>query len=240
MFKELFKKLYDASDGEKSKSPIWKVFSKENLTVIKLKETLNNIQKNNSCKNDILCKFDRIDSQLDLFEAFHEEKEKFWEDLFLILRDIGCENICIKKDRTISVVYAGEKREVTFEDLNSKILTDYGDILNTQTAIPECVLNEDDKGMLMAKLKSVHDNLVKGKSEKDSKSILLSLQQSPEAKRIKDMQSFEAEIFVQNKLIELGKQEHITMATFRGIKTYGHIGKFLEWLGLEFSKLRYV
>ena len=54
------------------------------------------------------------------------------------------------------------------------------------------------------------------------------------------MQSLEAEIFVQNKMIELGKNKDITMASFRGIQTYGYIGRFLEGFGLEFSKLRYV
>ena len=240
MFKELFKKLFDASDGEKSKSPIWSEFRKENLTVTSLRETLSNIKDDISCKNDILSKFENIDSALGLLEAFHKEDEKFWENLFLILRDIGCEKISIKKDRVISVMCAGEKREVAFEDLNSRILTDYGDILNTQTAIPEGVLYEEDKRILMSYLKSLYDKLGKDKSEEECKSILLTIQQSPEAKRIKDMQSLEAEILVQNKMIELGKSKDIAMATFRGIKTYGYLGRFLEGFGVQFSKLRSV
>ena len=53
------------------------------------------------------------------------------------------------------------------------------------------------------------------------------------------MQSLEAEYLVQTKLIELGKEENVTMVAFRGIKTYGCIGQFLEGFGMKFSKLRY-
>ena len=111
MFEELFKKLFDASDGEKSISPIWSEFRQENLTVSRQTEILRNISDDISCKNDILSKFENIESTLGLLEAFHKEDEKFWENLFLILRDIGCEKINIKKDRVISVMSAGEKHD---------------------------------------------------------------------------------------------------------------------------------
>ena len=238
MFKELFKKLFDASDGEKSKSPIWSEFRKENLTVIRLRETLNSISDDISCKNDILSKFENIDSTLGLFEAFHEEDEKFWKNLFLILRDHGCKKIDIKRNQVISVQCAGETREVTFEELGSSILNDYGDILNSQTAIPETVLFEEDKNMLIENLKRDFESMTNGTSEEDTKSILSQVKQSSDAKCLKDIQSLEAEFFVQNKLIELGKEEKVTIVVYRGIKTFGYIGQFLTQFGLEFSKLR--
>ena len=238
MFKELFKKLYDASDGEKAKSPIWSEFRKENLTVSRLRETLNSISDDISCKNDILSKFENIDSTLGLFEAFHEEDEKFWKNLFLILRDHGCKKIDIKRNQVISVQCAGETREVTFEELGSSILNDYGDILNSQTAIPETVLFEEDKKMLMENLKREFESKTYGKSEKEIKSILSQVKQSSHAQLIKSHQSLEAEILVQNEMIKLGKEENVTMVVFRGIKTFEYIGQFLTGFGLEFSKIR--
>ena len=196
MFKKLFKKLYDASDGEKSKSPIWSEFHKENLTVSRLKETLSSIQEKISCKNDILSMFENIDSKLDLFDACKEKDETFWENLFLILRDHGCKKIDTKRNQVISVQCAGETREVTFEELSSNILEDYGDILNTQTAIPEIVHFEEDKKMLMENLKKEFDSKTSFKSEEDTKSILSRVKQSSDANCVKDLQSLEAEVLV--------------------------------------------
>ena len=236
MFKELFKKLYDASDEEKSKSPIWSAFRTENLTLSSLKEIL----VETACKNDILSKFENINSNCNLFDAFNEEDDKLWQDLFLILRDMGCKDLHIKKDQVISVLCAGEARDVNFADLDSNILSDYGDILNAQTAIPETVLFEDDKKMLMDSLKKDFESMTNGKTEEETKAILSQVKQSSDAKYIKDIQSLEAEVFVQTKLVELGKEENVTMGVFRGIKTYGYIGHFLERFGIKCSKLRYV
>ena len=80
---------------------------------------------------------------------------------------------------------------------------------------------------------------VQGKSAEDSELILSKIQKSVEAQHIKDIQSLEAEVFVQKMLIDLGKKENVTMVVFRGINTYGYIGQFLEEFGLSFSKLRY-
>ena len=238
MFKELFKKLYDASDGEKSKSPIWSEFHKENLTVSRLKETLSSIQEKISCKNDILSMLENIDSKLDLFDACKEKDETFWENLFLILRDRGCKKIDTKRNQVISVQCAGETRDLPLEELGSNILDDYGDILNTQTAVPETVLFEEDKKMLMENLKREFESKTYKKSEIEIKSILSQVKQSSDAQLIKSHQSLEAEFFVQNKLIELGKEENVTMVVFRGIKTFEYIGQFLTGFGLEFAKIR--
>ena len=238
MFKELFKKLYDASDGEKLNSPIWSEFQKENLTVSRLLETLSSIPNEISCKKVILSMFENIDSRLDLFDSCQEKDEMFWETLFLILRDRGCKKIDTKRNQVISVQCAGETRDVTFEELGSNILSDYGDILNTQTAVPETVLFEEDKKMLMESLKREFDSKTYGKSEKETKSILSQVKQSFDAQCIKSHQSLESEFFVQNKLIELGKEENVTMVVFRGIKTFEYIGQFLTGFGLEFSKIR--
>ena len=247
MFKELFKKLsknnlnnYDASDGEKSKSPIWSEFHKENLTVSRLKETLSSIQEKISCKNDIVSMLENIDSKSDLFDACQEKDETFWENLFLILRDRGCKKIDanIKHKTLISIQCAGETRDMTFEELGSNILDDYGDTLNTQTAVPETVLFEEDKKMLMENLKREFDSKTSFKSKEETKLILSQVKQSSDAKCVKDLQSLEAEVLVQNKLIELGKEENVTMVVFRGIKTFECIGQFLTGFGLEFSKIR--
>ena len=160
MFKEHFEKLYDVSDGEKLKSPIWREFQKENLTVSRLKETFSRIPNDISCKNDILSMSDKSD----LFVACQKKDETFWENLFLILRDHGCKNIDTKRNQMISVQCAGETRDVPLEDLGSNILNDYGDILNTQTAVPETVLFEEDKKMLMENLKRDFDSKTYGKS----------------------------------------------------------------------------
>ena len=234
MFKELVKKLYNAPDGEKSNSPIWRAFVKENVNQSTLKERTketwtNWVQRENKGNLDKLCS-NFVDSNSD----------KFWEKQFLHLRDIGCKNIDINKDQVLSVASAGEQREVTFAELNSNVLDDYENILNTQTAIPESVLFEKDKKMLMANLKNVFLRQVQGKSAKESEEILSKIQKSVEAQHIKDIQSLEAEVFVQKMLIDLGKKENITMVVFRGINTYGYIGQFLEKFGLRFSKLRYL
>ena len=79
MFKELFEKLSSASDEEESKSSIWSEFVKENITVSGLKKNFCNVPDNGSfCENDILSKLGKkIDSTLDIFEAFNEEDEQF-------------------------------------------------------------------------------------------------------------------------------------------------------------------
>ena len=238
MFKQLFKKLYNASDGEKSNSLIWSEFQTENLTVSRLKETLTRIPNEISCKNDILSMLENINSKSNLFDACHDEDEKFWENLFLILRDRGCKKIDTQRNQVISIQCAGEIREVTFEELGSNILNDYGDILNTQTAVPETVHFEKDKKMLMENLKREFESKTYGKSEKEIKSILSRVKQSSDAQFIKSHQSLEAEFFVQNKLTELGKEQNVTMVVFRGIKTFEYIGQFLTGFGLEFSKIR--
>ena len=85
----------------------------------------------------------------DLFDAFREEDDTFWEKLFLLLRDMGCEEIQIRREKVVSVQCAGEERQLTLADLEENILEDYGDILHTQTAIPDTILFEEDKKMLM-------------------------------------------------------------------------------------------
>ena len=258
MFKELFKKLHGASDKEKSDSPIWSVFIKENLVYSSVKEKMKNYPK-------IFKKFEKYDSHsniqafenlpyLDLnsfetfpfpnsdliFDAFPKEKDtKFWQNLFLNFRDIGCKNIDINQDQVLSVICAGEQREVTFQELNSNMFEDYGDILTTQTTIPERILYQEDKEMLMVQSKTNFMEKVKGKSAEESELVLSNIQNTSEAQRIKDIQSLEAEVFVQKMLIELGKTENISMVVFRGINTYAYLGRNLERFGLKFSKLRY-
>ena len=92
--------------------------------------------------------------------------------------------------------------------------------------------------MLMESLKREFDSKTYGKSEKETKSILSQVKQSFDAQCIKSHQSLESEFFVQNKLIELGKEENVTMVVFRGIKTFEYIGQFLTGFGFEFSKIR--
>ena len=103
MFKELFKKLYDASEGEKSNSPIWSAFQKENLTISSLKKTLSNIPNEISCKNDTLSMLEKSDG-VGLFDACEEKDETFWANLFLILRDHGCKKSYTKGNQVISSV----------------------------------------------------------------------------------------------------------------------------------------
>ena len=239
MFKEIVKSLFELKEG-KSFSPIWNVFRNENSSLISLKETLRRIPDHICFKNDILYKLEAICTNSDLFDAFREEDDTFWEKLFLILRDLGCEEIQIRREKLVSVHCAGEERQLTLADLEENILEDYGDILHTQTAIPDTILFEEDKKMLMYDIKRVFESQTTGKSDYETKNIFSQIKKSSEAKCIKDIQSLEAEFYVQNKLIELGREKCVSMIVLRGIKSYGYVGKFLEGFGLKFSKLRYL
>ena len=53
---------------------------------------------------------------------------------------------------------------------------------------------------------------------------------------LQKVQANEGEFIIHENIIELAREEGITVAVFRGIETYQKLGKVLEKFGFNFSK----
>merc|ERR1711860_459698 len=63
------------------------------------------------------------------------------------------------------------------------------------------------------------------------------LLESPESKRLKDIQSMEAEYYVQDKLIKVCENLNLPLVVLRGVQTFSNVGKHLTEFGIKLSKL---
>ena len=223
MFEELVKKLVLCNKSN-DHSEIWNAFCKENVSPeIVSKNT--SFQQYNLPESDILKN-----------ETLPEE---FWQKLFLCLRDKGCKNVTIETEQVVKIRIAGIERELTLDSLDQNVLEDYGDLLTTQTAIPEIMIPQDDKSLLKAELKEKYENLKKKLNDEQAiKASLSTLKNLPEAKRLQNLQSQEAEFYVQDQIIKLWRQLKIPGVILRGVRTYENVGKHLSEFGIKLSKLR--
>ena len=64
------------------------------------------------------------------------------------------------------------------------------------------------------------------------------LLESPEAQRLKAIQSKEAEYYVQDQLVKVCEKLSLPLVVLRGVQTYSDVGKHLTEFGIKFSKLR--
>ena len=126
----------------------------------------------------------------------------------------------------------------TLSELDSNVIQDYGDILHSQTAIPETIHFENNKELLKAELKKSFEDQTKGKSEQEIKKLLSKIKKSSDAQQLKSIQSQEAEFYVQEQLLKLGQEKNLPMVILRGVKTFQDIGRHLLVYGIELSKLR--
>ena len=226
MFKELVKKLVLCNKSN-DHSEIWNAFCKENVSPEIVSKNTSFQQYNLPEKNE---------SDILKNETLPEE---FWQKLFLCLRDKGCKNVTIETEQVVKIRIAGIERELTLDSLDQNVLEDYGDLLTTQTAIPEIMIPQDDKSLLKDELREKYENLKrKHDNEQARKAFLSTLINSPEAKRLQNLQSQEAEFYVQDQLIKLWRQLNIPGVILRGVQTYENVGRHLSEFGIKLSKLR--
>ena len=116
MFKIIFKKLLVAP-VDQVECQIWSVFRKERITLDNLKEALT------FASDDIKARVDKMTGDETLDENLWNEiladengSDQFWEDLFLTIRDFGCNEIrragSLKPDEVITVTCTGEERQL--------------------------------------------------------------------------------------------------------------------------------
>ena len=223
MFKGIVTQLV-ASIKDKDTSSIWNTFCGENL----YQEC---VSRNVKFKNN-------FNSFIDILKNV-DLPDEFWQELFISLRDAGCNNVHLEPEQAIAVQCAGIERELTIEKLDENVLNDYGDICKTQTAIPETMILEEDKKLLMEDLKRKHENSMKRKHDEGStRAFLALLLESPEAQRLKLIQSKEAEYYVQDQLIKVCEKLNLPLVVLRGVQTYSNVGKHLTEFGIKLSKLR--
>ena len=241
MYKKLTKKLLDSQKGNSDHSPIWDVFNEETICSEVLNQALNKIPS--KFKNKKLQEDDQNTTIASLLKD-RTLSDAFWEQFFFSLRDIGCEKFLISgtldTSKAITVKCAGDDLDINLEKLDQNVLTDYCNILHGQTAVPEIILFDEDKKVMMEQIKKKYEKSLKRKhvSDPDGKTSLLLMKESPEAKHLHDLQSKEAEFYVQQKLIDLGKAKNICMFVLRGLQTYENVGKHLQTFGIKLSKLR--
>ena len=227
MFKGIVTRLV-LSSKDKDNSSIWNSFCRENLyqECVSRNVIFKNKLPENATESEILKNMDLPD-------------DKFWQELFISLRDAGCKSVHLEPEQMILVQCAGIERELTIEKLDENVLDDYGDICKTQTAIPETMILEEDKKLLMEDLKRKYENSVKRKhNEWQTRAFLTLLLESPEAQRLKAIQSKEAEYYVQDQLIKACEKFNLPLVVLRGVQTYSNVGKHLTEFGIKLSKLR--
>ena len=226
MFKGIVTQLV-LSRKDKDISSIWNSFCRENLyqECVSRNVKFENKLLENATESEILKNVDLPDG--------------FWQELFISLRDAGCKNVHLQPEQAIAVQCAGIERELTLNNLDENVLDDYGDICKTQTAIPDIMILEEDKKLLMEDLKRKYENSMKRKhNECQTREFLALLLESPEAQRLKAIQSKEAEYYVQDQLIKVCEKLNLPLVVLRGIQTYSNVGKHLTEFGIKLSKLR--
>ena len=230
MFQELVTQLTRSIDVAQCPSwdysPIWNSFKREMI----IPECLSTNMK-----------FKNINLPDKLIDVLYLENvpEEFWHELFLVLRDSGCKNVEITTEQVVRIQCAGVEKELTLERLDENMLEDYENILRSQTSIPETMIFEEDKKILMENLKVSYQNTVKRKHDDEPEPVMMNvLLESAEAKRLQNIQSMEAEFYVQEKLLNIWKKFDIPLVILRGVKTYSNVGKHLSEFGIKLSKLR--
>ena len=225
MFKELVRRLV-LSNKSDDHSEIWNAFCKENISH-------EIVSRNTSFRQYTL-----PENESDILKN-ENLPEEFWQKLFLGLRDQGCKNVTIETEQVVNIRIAGIERELTLENLDQNVLEDYGDLLTTQTAIPDIMIPQDDKSLLKDELREKYENLKrKHDNEQARKAFFSTLINSPEAKRLQNLQSQEAEFYVQDQLIKLWRKLNIPGVILRGVQTYENVGRHLSEFGIKLSKLR--
>ena len=207
-------------------SPIWNSFKREMI----IPECLSHNMKLKNIKLP--------DKLLDVI-YLENVPEEFWHELFLVIRDSGCKNVQITTEQVVRIQCAGVEKELTLERLDENMLEDYENILRSQTSIPETMIFEEDKKILMENLKVSYQNTVKRKHDDEPEPVMMNVfLESAEAKRLQNIQSMEAEFYVQEKLLNIWKKFDIPLVILRGVKTYSNVGKHLSEFGIKLSKLR--
>ena len=175
-----------------------------------------------------------------------------WMNFFLTVRDRGCKNL--DEDEKVDIVCSGVKGKMKLSSVEDTVIQEYGDIFNSQIAIPEVVIFNENKNDLKKNLKDdfeddfgkIMDQRVNLKNAKESykemkqtasQTALKKINDSPKAQLLQDIRASEAEVYVQKMALQHAKEAKIPMIAFRGIQTFKDIGKHLEKFGVKLSKL---
>ena len=237
MLKEIFEKLSRSKTG-KDYSPIWNVYKQENIRPALLEEIIDKYPVSEECQTIIKHTLQKTKTKNESLPIIHlllrdeSLSESFWEELYIVLRDFGCKNVQLNPHEVIKVKCAGDEFHLGIEELDFCLLEDFPAILGTQTAIPETILLQDDREILMKNLKRLYEQGVQNPTK------LSVIKNSAEARRLNNIRAEEAELFVQEKLLEVGKYENLVFVVLRGIKTHQNVGRHLEAFGIKLSKLR--
>ena len=91
--------------------------------------------------------------------------DRFWMNLFCVIRDHGCKDIDI--NAKLKVNCSGRMINMSLSEAESHVIKDYGDICNTQIAIPEIFVKEIAKEDLKKGLQAEFNRRTQGKPDQD-------------------------------------------------------------------------
>ena len=94
-----------------------------------------------------------------------------WMDFFLTVRDRGHKNL--DEDEKVDIVCSGVKGKMKLSSVEDTVIQEYGDIFNSQIAIPEVVIFNENKDDLKNNLKDgfhkTRDQKAKLKNQKETR-----------------------------------------------------------------------
>ena len=248
MYKEIFEALLDS---KKDHNVAWDCFRRERIKINE--ETLQHLPTDSphysTLAECLRSKKDgaAIDSLL--------EDDDLWKSLLFAVRDQTVKGLDLSKQEPIQVLSSGVTFSKTLSELEESVLEDYGDIYNTQIAIPDGVIFTEDKGYLKQKLKTEFDSHMKCQCssylmrkpgahkcskclpDDNQRQLIKKINDSCDAKHLQNIIAAEAEVFIQDTIIEAARSGGLPVTVMRGVQTYKDVGKHLERYGIELSKL---
>ena len=217
-WKELFYKLYDASEDQTQDSHMWKLFRKDEIKINK--EVFSSVFFNDFHRF-ILEQYD-LESEDFLSIQLKEDiylDDLFWLHLFIIIRDQGCQKIDV--NARLQVNCSGELLNMSLAEAESHIIRDFGDIFHTQISVPGLQVQNVAKEDMLKELRIEEDkrkfNLkVKESEKKKSLEVIREeMKLTSKSQELQKVQANEGEFIVHEHIIEAVKEEGITVAVFR-------------------------
>ena len=202
-FRELFKDLRQ-DESDRDPHPMWDLFKRNKFKI----------------NNDLMQSLSLLKSQKDVFENYSEDHDKlfeelqkdeelfdnnFWMKFLLAVRDQGCQDLPEDHDSPVHVSCSGKIKQMRWSQIEMDVVKEYGDIFNSQIAIPEFKIDTEDKNILAKSIEEDFKNKVKDKTEDERERIRNEMKNTPKARRLHDIRAKDAEMKIMDEILQYCK-----------------------------------